>query len=138
MIEQSKVSTKPAVSEARYENGLLTLTLRGTALEGATISVPARNIRPLSHLSDEELAQVQVVSNGHVLLWREANVDFAVAGLIERITGLKTHRAHMAHIGAISSEAKTAAARANGQKGGRPRKNPEPPVSEANNQINEL
>ena len=130
MIEQSKVSTKPAVSEAFYKDGLLTLTLRGTALEGAILSVPARNIRPLSHLSDEELAQVQVVSNGHVLLWRDANVDFAVAGLIERITGLKTHRAHMAQIGAISSEAKTAAARANGAKGGRPRKPIEPPQAE--------
>ncbi len=130
MIEQSKVSTKPAVSEVRYENGLLVLLLRGTALEGATVSVPARNIRPLSHLSDEELAKVQVASNGHVLLWREANIDFAVAGLIERITGLKTHRAHMAQIGAISTEAKAAAARANGQKGGRPRKQVEPPASE--------
>lgn len=126
MIEQSRISTKPAVSEARYENGLLYLSLRGTALEGTTISVPARNIGPLSHLSDEELAKVEVKGNGHILLWREANVDFAVAGLIERITGLKTHRAHMAQIGSISSEAKSAAARANGAKGGKPRKVVEP------------
>ncbi len=123
MIEQSKQSTKPSLQSVRFENGLLHLTLRGTAIEGTTVSVPARNIVQLADLSDEELAKVQVASNGHVLLWREANIDFAVAGLIERITGLKTHRAHMAQIGAISSEAKAAAARANGQKGGRPRKN---------------
>jgi len=130
MIEQSKQSTRPALQGARYENGLLHLSLRGTAVEGTVISVPARNIGPLSHLSDEELAQVQVAGNGHILVWREANVDFNVAGLIERITGLKTHRAHMAQIGAISSEAKTASSRANGQKGGRPRKNPEPPKAD--------
>ncbi len=121
------VSTKPKVSAARYENGILHLSLAGTALEGATISVPVKNIKPLARLSDEQLAQVEVKGNGHILVWREANEDFAVAGLIERITGLKTHRAHMAQIGSISTEAKAAAARANGAKGGRPRKQPEPP-----------
>jgi len=124
------IATTPKVSAARYENGVLYLSLAGTAIEGAVLSVPVKNIRPLARLTDEQLAQVQVAGNGHILIWREANEDFLVTGLIERITGLKTHRAHMAQIGAISSEAKSAAARANGQKGGRPRKSPEPPKAE--------
>lgn len=128
-MNTTDTTSKPKVNAARYENGVLHLSLGGSALEGTTLSVPVRSIVPLARLSEEELAQVQVASNGHVLLWRDANEDFAVAGLIERITGLKTHRAHMAQIGAISSEAKTAAARANGAKGGRPRKPIEPPAS---------
>jgi len=121
---------KPKVTEARYENGVLHLALGGAALEGTTLSVPVASVAPLSRLTEEQLAKVQVAGNGHILVWRDGNEDFNVAGLIERITGLKTHRAHMAQIGAISSEAKTASARANGQKGGRPRKNPEPPKAE--------
>lgn len=130
MILNSLAAQKPKVNEARYENGVLYLVLGGTALEGSTLSVPVRTITPLARLSEEQLAKVEVKGNGHILVWRDGNEDFNVAGLIERITGLKTHRAHMAQIGAISTEAKAAAARANGAKGGRPRKNPEAPKAE--------
>lgn len=115
-------STGPRISEARCEGGVLRLTLGGEALEGATLAIPARHLAPLAQLSDEQLAQVQVVSNGSALAWREANVDFSASGLIERIVGVRSQRAHLESIASATGGAKAAAARANGAKGGRPRK----------------
>lgn len=120
--QRMKRPVGPRVREARCESGVLHLTLGGEALEGVTLSVSARQLPPLAPLSDEQLAQVQVMSNGYVLYWREADIDFAVPGLIERMVGVRSQRAHMERIASINSEAKVAAARANGAKGGRPRK----------------
>ncbi len=120
----SKISNGPRIREARCEGAVLYLTLGGEALEGATLSLPARSLAPLAPLSDEQLAQVQVVSNGSALAWPAANVDFAASGLIERIVGVRSQRAHLESISARTSEAKAASARANGAKGGRPRKTP--------------
>lgn len=122
--QRMKRPSGPRIAEARCESGTLHLTLSGEALEGATVSVPARHLAPLSELSNEQLAQVQVVSNGSVLVWRDANVDFAASGLIERIVGVRSQRAHLERIVGMTSEAKAVAARANGVKGGRPRKAP--------------
>lgn len=125
LTERMRRPAGPRVREARCENGVLHLTLDGTALDGATISVPTSQVAPLAPLSPEQLAQVQVVSNGTVLVWREANVDFSVSGLVERIVGVQSQRAHLASIASSTTEAKAIAARSNGAKGGRPRKQPQ-------------
>ena len=124
MEQTGKTTGGPRISAARYEGGLLYLTLAGEALLGATIAIPARQLAPLSELSEEQLAQVQVVNNGNALVWRAANVDFAASGLIERIVGVRSQRTHLERIAAMKSDVKAASARANGAKGGRPRKTP--------------
>ena len=54
------------------------------------------------------------------LHWEKLDVDFSVPGLVAGIFG--TARWMAARAGRASSPAKAAAARANGAKGGRPRK----------------
>lgn len=124
LTERMRRPAGPRVREARCESGVLHLTLDGAALDGATISVPANQVAPLAGLSPEQLRQVEVRANGTVLVWREANVDFSASGLIERIVGVQSQRAHLTAIAGSVTEAKATAARANGAKGGRPRKQP--------------
>lgn len=57
---------------------------------------------------------------GYALRWETLDVDFTVPGLLAGIIGTKKYMASLA--GRATSPAKAAAARANGAKGGRPRK----------------
>jgi len=109
----------PLVESATYKNGVLRLKLKGAALEGTTISVPTKELKHLAPLSDEQLAKVQVASGGSVLVWREANMDYSVAGLIELIVGLRERRAHHEEIAVLSAEA---IAQVRGAKQKRPRR----------------
>jgi DNA invertase Pin-like site-specific DNA recombinase len=54
------------------------------------------------------------------LHWEELDTDLSVAGLLAGLFGTRAHLARQA--GSATSPAKAAAARANGAKGGRPRR----------------
>jgi hypothetical protein len=63
-----------------------------------------------------------MMPRGAALHWENLDQDFSVAGLLAGIFGTKAWMAELGRQGgSITSEAKRAAARANGQKGGRPR-----------------
>lgn len=117
----------PLVESASCKNGVLRLKLKGAALEGTTLSIKTRELKHLAPLSDEQLAKVQVASGGSALFWREANMDYSVAGLIELAVGLKERRRHHEEIAVLSAEALAQVRAAKKQKGGRPRKTSEPP-----------
>jgi len=106
------------VTGATVKKGELRLTLP----TGATLSFPARLLRPLAELSDEQIAKVRVDSGGRDLFWPDGGAGIVVEALLEAVTGLQSHRMNAAKGGRAKSEAKTAAVRANGKKGGRPRK----------------
>ena len=87
---------------------------------GCTFAFPPRLAQELEDATDAQLAQVEVLDTGTGLHWEDLDVDFSVAGLISGIFGTAAHMARRA--GQATSPAKSAAARANGAKGGRPRK----------------
>jgi hypothetical protein len=66
------------------------------------------------------LAAVEILGNGYGLHWEALDADISVPGLLAGIFGTKAYMARLA--GRTKSPAKAAAARANGAKGGRPRK----------------
>lgn len=68
----------------------------------------------------EELAAVEIVGQGYALHWEALDVDLSLPGLMAGVFGTKTWMARRA--GRATSAAKAAASRANGAKGGRPRK----------------
>ncbi len=107
-------ANSPKATSAQISDGELQLTLE----TGAKVSLPARMLRPLAQLSDEQIAKVQLTAGGRGLLWHDGGASIAVEGLLEAATGLKSLQASAAKGG----RAKTAAVRANGAKGGRPRK----------------
>lgn len=87
---------------------------------GTAFSFPPRLVQGLEVATPAQIASVEILGNGYGLHWEELDVDFTVAGLIAGIFGTRTYMARQA--GQVRSAAKTAAARANGAKGGRPRK----------------
>jgi hypothetical protein len=74
----------------------------------------------LNTATPEQLAQVEPVEDGFGLHWEEIDADIAVPGLLLHLLNVKAWYARW--LGGSKSEAKAAAARENGKKGGRPRK----------------
>lgn len=70
--------------------------------------------------ADDQLAAVELLGQGYGLHWEELDVDLSLPGLMAGLFGTKAWMARRA--GQATSAAKAAAARANGAKGGRPRK----------------
>ena len=87
---------------------------------GCTFAFPPDMAQGLQDATPEQLAQVQILGRGYGLHWEDLDADLSVPGLLAGIFGTKAFMARQA--GKAKSPAKAAAARANGMKGGRPRK----------------
>ena len=109
---------EPRASAAHFDSrtGKITLDLTN----GCTFVFPARLIQGLEGAADDELAAVELLPQGRGLHWERPDVDISVPGVVNGIFGTRAHMASVA--GKSKSPAKTAASRANGAKGGRPRK----------------
>lgn len=89
---------------------------------GAAFMVPARAIQGLETATDEQLADVELLGETG-LHWESLDVDFTIAGLMNGIFGNAKFMEAQRRGGQSRSKAKVEASRANGAKGGRPRKN---------------
>jgi hypothetical protein len=109
---------EPRALRARFDPGTGRVSVDLT--NGCAFSFPARLVQGLEAASDEDLAAVEVLPQGRGLHWERMDVDVSLPGLLNGIFGTRTYMARQA--GKTTSPAKAAAARANGTKGGRPRK----------------
>lgn len=98
--------------------------LHVTLSNGVEMSVPVDLLEGLQGASLNDLAEMEMTPLGTGLHWPRLDADILVEGLIHGIYGTKRWMAaQMGRAGGSSaSEAKVAAARRNGAKGGRPRK----------------
>ena len=110
--------TEPRAVKARYDRtkGRIVVDLTN----GCTFAFPARVAQGLEAATEDQLAAVEILGNGYGLHWEALDVDISVPGLLAGIFGTKAYMARLA--GRTKSPAKAAASRANGAKGGRPRK----------------
>lgn len=119
---RARATGRRAVS-ARYDgqNGRIVLELSNGYLFGLPVgAVPA-----LAHATPEQLAAVEVSPGGSGLHWEALDVDLSVPGLLLAALEPSQQRRELARLaGQVTSPAKGAAARANGAKGGRPRRAP--------------
>lgn len=90
---------------------------------GVIFSFPPEVAEGLAGASASDLRGVEVLGNGHALHWEALDADFSVPNLVNGLFG--TSRWMAARAGSSKSSRKAAAARANGAKGGRPRKSHE-------------
>jgi hypothetical protein len=87
---------------------------------GCTFALPSRLIEGLADATVEQAKRVEILGAGYSLHWPELDIDVTVPGLLSGIFGTRAYMARLA--GRTTSDAKAAAARANGAKGGRPSK----------------
>lgn len=110
-----------AVVDARYDAGRDALDLEFRS--GGVIAIPRRVVPGLVGASMSALNAIRVSPAGDALSWPSLDVDVFVPGLVELAFGTRLFaRATGQRGGLRRSTAKADAARANGAKGGRPRK----------------
>lgn len=90
-------------------------------VNGASFLVPARALEGLEDATIDELAEVELLGETG-LHWESLDVDYTIQGLMAGIFGSRTFMDAQRRGGQSRSPAKVAASRANGAKGGRPRK----------------
>ena len=108
---------EPRAAAARYDARSDRIVVELT--NGCTFAFPPRLAQGLEAASPEQLAKVELLGAGYGLHWEDLDADLSVPGLMAGLLGTRAHMARQA--GRARSEAKAAASRVNGTKGGRPR-----------------
>lgn len=111
-------TNEPRAASARYDAASGRIVVELTS--GATFAFPPALVQRLCDAAPEQLADIEVSPSGYGLHWPQLDEDYSLPGLMSGVFG--TGKWMAAKAGRTTSEAKAAAARANGAKGGRPRK----------------
>jgi hypothetical protein len=116
------LATEPRAVTARYDRKLGRVVIELT--NGCSYAFPTALVWDLQKANADELSEVQVDGCGFNLNFPGLDVDLFVPALVSGIFGTRAWMAReLARIaGRKTSLAKASAARANGAKGGRPRK----------------
>lgn len=112
-------SRSPIPASVRFDRPSRRIVVEFT--NGAAFMAPARQLQGLEDASDDELAEVELLGETG-LHWETRDVDFRIVGLMAGIFGNARFMEAARRGSEARSEAKAAAARENGRKGGRPRK----------------
>jgi hypothetical protein len=117
-VGKEKLTTEPHAKAARYDPQANCVAV--TLTNGCTFTFPADLVPDLKGLNAAQLSDIEVLGLGSGLYWPSNDVALSVPGLLSGLFGTRSQMARLA--GATRTPAKSAAARANGTKGGRPRK----------------
>lgn len=119
-MERGKAArqVEPRATAARYDRKSARVIVELN--NGCTFAFPPHLAQGLETATDDELATVEILGAGYGLHWEALDVDFRISGLLSGVFGTKAYMARRA--GQATSPAKAAAARINGAKGGRPKK----------------
>ncbi|WP_323074229.1 DUF2442 domain-containing protein [Mycetohabitans endofungorum] len=116
----------PTVNAARYRRASGKLELEYA--NGMTLSVPIALIQELQLAGDvrsADLAAIEIWGAGYDLYFPRLSVFVHTPSLLQGVFGTQAWMRELARgMGLATSRAKAAAARENGKKGGRPRKQP--------------
>ena len=110
--------TEARAESVRYDPATAKLVI--VLLNCTEVQIPVRLLQGLKTASEKDLNDVQVQGAGYGLYWPALDIDLSVPGVLAGVFGTQKHMAKIA--GRAKSNAKAAAARENGRKGGRPRK----------------
>ncbi len=91
--------------------------------DGVNVSIPRKYLQGLESATRAQVTDIEIVGHGTGLHWPQLDVDHYVSGLLSSVFGTRRWMQELGRLGGTStSKAKAEAARANGAKGGRPRK----------------
>lgn len=114
-------ASEPQAKAARYDRRSKRLAVE--LANGATFLIPINLLQGFEGAPPDDIAAVEVVPRGSALCWEKLDLDYSVAGLVAGVFGNRAWMSELGrHGGHARSEAKARAARANGARGGRPRK----------------
>lgn len=117
----SLVANGALARSARYD--ARTAELQILLMNGARVAIPVQLIEGLRDAAKADRRKLEVAGIGYGLHWPDLDLDLSIPALLSDIFGtrrwLDESRARTA--GRSRSPAKSAAARSNGTKGGRPR-----------------
>jgi uncharacterized protein RhaS with RHS repeats len=117
-IEQA---AQPRATAAHYDARKKVVVIE--LANGASFAFPPSLAQDLEGASAADLSEIEITPMGTGLHWPQLDADLTVDGLLAGVFGSRSWmRAHAARAGRARTPAKAAAARANGAKGGRPRK----------------
>lgn len=106
---------------ARYDRRAMRMMLELS--NGCLFAFPVSRIPELDAATPAQRAAVEVSPGGSALRWDVLDIDLSVAGLLLDSVGRRERMRELARLaGRVTSKAKARAARANGARGGRPRK----------------
>lgn len=105
-------------TSARYDRRGARLVLELT--NGFLFGIPVATLPRLAQATATQLADIELSPEGGALHFDALDADYSVPGLVLSVTAREVGRQG----GLVRSAAKTRAAKANGAKGGRPRKVP--------------
>jgi hypothetical protein len=95
---------------------------------GGSVAFPLSRIGSFStsrvRSAGSSVYDVRVEDRGASIAWPDVEIDFSVAEMVPEYLGIRTAVAAARRAGSVASKAKATAARANGSRGGRPRKKP--------------
>lgn len=109
---------EPRAVAARYDRstGRVVVDLDN----GCIFAFPPALAQGLDTASESQLEVVEILGRGYGLHWEALDVDLSLPGLMAGLFGTQAWMARRG--GRVTSSAKAAASRANGAKGGRPKK----------------
>jgi hypothetical protein len=115
--ERYRIGERGYASSLRYRPGpdAFELGLRS----GVTLVVPRALIVEFEHATPSDLRAVTLTPSGSTITCEPLDVDISVPGIVRELTEAASW---LARAGSRKTPEKAAAARANGAKGGRPRK----------------
>jgi hypothetical protein len=112
---------RPRAVAARYRVKSDTLALK--LATGVELVIPRKLLQGLADADPRDVAKIDIADDGTSLHWESLGVDHYVPGLIDGVFGTRKWMSEAGKIGGLSrSDAKRAAARENGRKGGRPKR----------------
>jgi hypothetical protein len=115
------LDTEPRALSARYDPEADRIVVELS--NGATFAFPPQLGQGPEGSRPDQFAEIEIMGAGFGLHWEALDVDLSIAGLLAGRFGTMGWMSELARrAGQTRSPAKAAAARANGRKGGRPRK----------------
>jgi hypothetical protein len=123
-IEQAKhMPDEPRAVHVEYVSGSgLELVILKMS-DGRRHVIPREDLQGLATATPKQISRVEILGNGTGLHWPELDVDHYVPALLRHVYGNKQWMAKIGRRGgSATTKAKRQASRANGAKGGRPRR----------------
>jgi hypothetical protein len=118
---KARVEDPSSVVHARYDSDGDAIYLKFSG--GGSMSIPRWIVPGLERAAESKIEAIVVSAAGDALSWPSLDVDIYIPGLVERAFGTRLFAASTGRRGGRRrTKAKAAAAKANGAKGGRPRK----------------